>query len=146
MQISSQGLTLIKGFEQFRARAYWDATGRKWSVGYGETLGVTRESEMTEPQAAEQLSRRVNQDFGPGVLAAIPGIELLPREFDALCSLAYNIGTEEFHNSSVASLLRAGNKFGAAEHFALFNESGGQVLTGLVLRRAHEMRIFLVGY
>jgi lysozyme len=148
LEVSPQGIALIKGFEQFRANAYWDAMGKVWTVGYGETNGVTRDSVVTEAEASQQLANRVHQDFTPGVLDAIPRFSdrMLGNELDALVSLAYNIGIGKFHGSTLAQLLNRGEVFSAAEEFAVWNKSGGQVLEGLVRRRAKEMRVFLVGY
>ena len=63
--------------------------------------------------------------------------------FDALVSLAYNIGTGALAGSSIIRKLKAGDKLGAANAFRLYNKSGGQVLKGLVNRREEERKIFL---
>ena len=63
--------------------------------------------------------------------------------FDALISLAYNIGTSALAGSSIIRKLKAGDKLGAANAFRLYNKSGGQVLKGLINRREEERKIFL---
>ena len=50
--------------------------------------------------------------------------------FDALVSLAYNIGAGALAGSSIIRKLKAGDKLGAANAFRLYNKSGGQVLKG----------------
>lgn len=148
LDVSPQGLKLIKGFELFRDRAYWDPKGKVWTIGYGETLGVKENDTVSEQDATANLESRLHHDFAPAVLDALPKFRerLLSNELDALVSLAYNIGTGAFHGSTLAQLLNRGEVFSAAEEFAVWNHAGGVADPVLVRRRAKEMRIFLVGY
>jgi hypothetical protein len=82
--------------------------------------------------------------FGDAVMQAV-GLPLRQHEFDALTSLAFNIGTQAFAASSVARLLRAGDRGRAADAILSWNRAGGHVLSGLVARRADERRLFLTG-
>src|SRR4051794_41147845 len=39
--ISDAGVAFIASFEGFRSAPYWDALGRCWTIGFGETHGIT---------------------------------------------------------------------------------------------------------
>ena len=54
MQISKQGIALIKRFEGFRNRAYKCPAG-VWTIGYGHTKGVKAGQAITTQQAEELL-------------------------------------------------------------------------------------------
>ena len=63
-------------------------------------------------------------------------------QFDALVCLAYNIGLGNFRTSTLVRKLNAGDIDGAAQQFAVWNKAGGQVMRGLVRRRAAERALF----
>ena len=79
------------------------------------------------------------------VIAALNAdeIEVTQGMFDALVSLAYNIGVGGLSKSSVIRHLKAGNKEAAADAFLLWNKAGDRVLAGLTRRRQAERRVFL---
>lgn len=64
------------------------------------------------------------------------------HEFDALVSLAYNIGTRALATSTLLRMHNAGDKAGAAEQFGRWNRAGGRVLAGLVKRRGAEAALY----
>ena len=64
------------------------------------------------------------------------------NQFSAMVSLCYNIGVVGFANSSVLRFTNEGRLAEAAASFALWNKAGGQVLRGLVRRRAAEAELF----
>ena len=102
---------------------------------------------LTEAEAAELKRTITNRDFVPSVNVMlrdeIKAGKITQNMFDALVSLAYNIGTGALADSSIIRKLKAGDKLGAANAFRLYNKSGGQVLKGLVNRREEERKIFL---
>jgi lysozyme len=57
--------------------------------------------------------------------------------------LTYNIGETAFKTSTLLAKLNKGDLNGAADQFAVWNKGGGQVLKGLVRRRAAERELFL---
>jgi hypothetical protein len=73
-------------------------------------------------------------------------VDLNPNERAALISLVYNIGEANFKASTLLKLLNEGNRSGAAEQFARWNKSGGQVLDGLTKRRQIEAELFRKKY
>jgi GH24 family phage-related lysozyme (muramidase) len=77
---------------------------------------------------------------------SIVKVDLNPNERAALISLVYNIGEANFKASTLLKLLNEGDRPGAAEQFARWNKSGGQVLDGLTKRRQIEAELFRKEY
>ena len=65
------------------------------------------------------------------------------NQFDALVSLAYNIGTGAFNKSTLVKKLNAGDIRGAADQFDVWINAGGKRMQGLVNRRAREKALYL---
>lgn len=116
-------------------------SAKPWTVGYGETKGVTMQSQVTKAGAAAQLRRRL-EEFGTGVLRALT-VPPTQNEFDALLSLAYNIGLPAFSSSTVVRAHNRGDKAAAGRAFNLFNIANGKKNDGLVARRAAESAVYL---
>ncbi len=144
MKTSREGLDLIKGFEGLELVAYEDAAG-VLTIGYGHTSMagpplVTEGMIITEQEANDMLVRDVvkYEQAVTRYLTRAP----TQHEFDAMVSLCYNIGPDNFSRSSVLKYFNAGDKGQAAASFALWNKAGGKVLKGLVTRRAAEAKHF----
>lgn len=152
MKLSMQGLELIKQFEGFRSAPYRCPAG-VWTIGYGNTYYAdgtkvkSTDKPLTKKEASELKLAIINQDFAPAInnLLAdeIKAGKISQPMFDALISLAYNIGLKGLSNSSVIRLLKSGNITAAADAFLRWNKSNGRVLTGLVNRRKQERELFL---
>jgi lysozyme len=147
MQITSEGLALIKRFEGFRAAAYRDSAG-VWTIGYGHTsmagapqvhagLRITR-------AAAEAVLKRDIDAFAAGV-GRLVSAELSAAQFSALVSFAYNVGLGNFRSSSVLKAVNARDFDQVPRRLALWVKAGGRVLPGLVKRRAAEAEMFAMG-
>lgn len=140
MQPSQNCLNLIMRFEGCRLVAYQDQGGR-WTIGYGHTFGVSDGLTITQAQANTFLQA----DAG-NVAALVSKYLTAPpsqNQFDALVSLAYNIGPTRFAGSTLLRLFNAGDVLGAAGQFRFWNLVDGQVDTGLVNRRAAERALFV---
>lgn len=141
MRVSSAGLSLIKHSESFQAKAYLCPAG-KLTLGYGSTGPHVRPGmTITEPQASALLMQDVSR-FEKGVLEAVK-VSLSQHQFDALVSLAFNIGLGAFRASTLVRKLNAGKFAEAAQQFARWNRGDGRVLPGLIVRRAAEAALFL---
>lgn len=142
MQTSPSGLALIKRFEGFSALPYRCPAG-KMTIGYGHVIRPTDvfEQGCVTEETAETLLKQdiayVERIITRAVLTPIN-----PNQFDALVSLAYNIGIEAFVNSTLLRLLNEGNPEAAAAQFARWTYAGGRKLDGLVQRRAAEAALF----
>ena len=142
MQVSQRGIDLIKQAEGVRLTAYPDpgTGGVPWTIGYGTTKGVTRGMTITQARA-EQLLREDLQRFGDEVSRLVK-VRLCQHQFDALVSLAYNIGATAFEESTLLRKLNDGEYDGAAGQFGRWVYGGGKILSGLVKRRAAEKALF----
>lgn len=141
--MSPDGLTILQYFESCRLEAYWDADGKVWTIGWGDTgPGVVKGLRITQADADERLRRRLAREFVPGVLKALtrPATQ---AQLDAMVDLAYNIGVSAFQGSTLVRLFNAGDFTGAAEQFPRWSKSSGKVLLGLRRRRAADRARFL---
>ncbi|MCX5470461.1 lysozyme [Alcaligenes sp. A-TC2] len=140
--MSPDGLAILQYFESCRLEAYWDADGKVWTIGWGDTgPDVVKGLRITQAEADERLQRRLAREFVPGVLKALtrPATQ---AQIDAMVDLAYNIGVSAFQGSMLVRLFNAGDAAGAAEQFSRWNKSNGKVLLGLRRRRAADRMRF----
>ncbi|KAA0910695.1 lysozyme [Pusillimonas sp. ANT_WB101] len=141
--MGDEGQKVLKYFEQCRLKAYWDATGKVWTIGWGHTGPDVYEGLVITQARADQLLRdRLAREFVPGVLGAVT-CSMAQHELDAMVDLAYNIGVVAFAGSTLVRKFNAGDAAGAADEFPRWNKSGGQVLLGLRRRRAANRALFL---
>lgn len=139
MQISVNGLNLIKRFEGCRLTAYKDPVGIL-TIGYGHTKNVKVGQKITQAQADEYL--RADVSTAEKAVNALP-YNLNPNQFDALVSFTFNCGTGNLKK------LTDSNKRTLAQISARipnYNRAGGKVLPGLTRRRAAEKALFDAPY
>lgn len=145
MTISSVGIQLITSFEDLRLKAYDDGVG-VWTIGYGTTIypnGVAvKEGDSCTLEQAKSFFQHYLRRFQTAVNDAV-SVPLSQNQFDALVSLAYNIGTNAFKTSTLVKYLNALAYNAAADEFQKWNRGGGKVLKGLVRRREAERALFL---
>lgn len=157
LKLSKRGADLMKRYEGFSSAPYIDMVGVS-TIGYGNTYYPDRrkvkmtDAHLSEPQAAQLAMDIVNLDFAPAVNKIfkdeIASGKLNQNMFDALVSLAYNIGTSALANSnSVTGNIKKGNYKAAADGFLLWNKGrvNGklQAINGLTRRRTEERGLFL---
>jgi lysozyme len=147
MNVSDEGLELIKSHEGFRPRAYRDPVG-VWTIGYGHTsmAGPPRVAaglEMSEEEAEAVLRRDVER-VATGVRRLLKR-DLGDARFSALVSFAYNVGLANFERSSVLKAVNAGDFEAVPRRLALWVKAGGRTLPGLIRRRAAEAALFAGG-
>ncbi len=156
------GLLLIEAFEGLRTKAYRCPAG-VWTIGVGHTSDaggtftlksgakaskVCSGQELTESEARNLFAVDIDK-FEDQVERLIWRAKSEPKshEFDALVSLAFNIGVGAFQKSTVLRKFLAGDKAGAADAFLAWNKAtvGGKkvVVKGLVRRREAERWFFL---
>jgi lysozyme len=140
-RMNAAGLALLKRWESLRLKAYVCPAG-VLTIGYGHTGDVQPHHVISEHQADVILGHDLER-FEAGVAGLTEDCGLTDNEFSACVSLAYNIGLTAFGSSTLLRRLRAGDKAGAAEQFAVWRKAGGKVLAGLVSRRADERALFL---
>lgn len=148
---SVAAFSIIKEFEGYarklpdgRCQAYPDpgSGGDPWTIGFGSTgPGIARGVVWTRQQAEERLEADVIK-FAAGVASRIGDAATTQGEFDAMTSLAYNIGLGNFEKSTLLRKHKAGDQVGAAGQFAVWNKAAGHVMTGLTRRRAAEAALY----
>lgn len=138
--MNKHALDLIKSFEGLRLKAYRD-TGGVWTIGYGETRGVSEGQIITKAQAEDMLTKRV-AIFESGVHSLVK-VTLNDKQLGALISFAYNLGLDALAKSTLLKLINAGKLIEAAAQFSRWNKDNGVVLKGLVKRRAAEQDLFV---
>ena len=144
MKVSSKGLELIKEFEGFSSVAYL-CSAKKVTIGYGNTFWEDRTpvkmGDQISKERAETLLKHVVDNFSVAVEVDIK-IEVTQNQFDAMVSLAYNIGLGAFKNSTLLRQLNRGNFVGASQEFLRWDKSNGKPLLGLTRRREREKLLF----
>lgn len=145
MVVSLFGVDLICNFEGKRLTAYDDGVG-VWTIGFGTTvypngIKVMKGDTCTETQAKTYMAHDLKK-FEATVNKAVT-VQLNQNQFDALVSLAYNIGTRAFSKSTLVKKLNDNDIHGAADQFDVWVNAGGKRMQGLVNRRAKEKALFL---
>jgi lysozyme len=111
------------------------------TIGYGHTRHVTVGDTCTADQAEQWLEN----DLAPTAVAMTAAIRVpeSQQQFDAICSLAFNVGIGAIRGSTLLRKLNAADTDGAALQFTAWEMAGGQVVAGLEKRRIAEQQIFL---
>ena len=145
LTLSAAGLVGIVQYESYRSTAYDDGVGVH-TIGFGSTVGVKPGDTIT----VERALIRAQQDASKteAALKRCVKVPLAQYELDAYVSLAYNIGTTAFCNSTLTRKLNAGDYAGACREITHaknkrgeevgFTYAGGKRMRGLIKRRAAE--------
>lgn len=140
MKIGDKGLELIKSFEGCKLEAYMPTAEDVPTIGYGHTRGVAMGDTCTQDEADEWL--RGDLSWVEDCINNSIRVPLTQNEFDALCSLVFNIGCGAFKASTLARMLNDSDYDGAAEQFKRWDKQAGKQLAGLTRRRAAEHELF----
>lgn len=143
MQISENGVALIKRYEGCRLTAYKPVAGEKYyTIGWGHYgADVTKDMKITQAQADTMLlcdlvkyERYVNnKNFVPQIN------QLNQNQFDALVSFCYNCGCGNLQKLCKGKTIQK-----IANDILKYNHgAGGVVLKGLTRRRKEEQKLFL---
>ena len=145
MKISDKGVQFIKQFEGLSLVAYRPVpTEKHLTIGYGHYGADVQAGQTISKERAEQMLRSDIQRFELGVARHVTA-PVNQDQFDALVSLAYNIGLGAFQSSTLLKKLNQKDYKGAAAEFGRWNKGGGKVLKGLVTRRQKERDLFEKG-
>jgi len=143
-RVSRAAIELIKQFEGYRRQAAQLPDGR-WTIGHGHTLTAREGAEVSETDAEALLVYdliAVQHVVNENILAP-----LSQNQFDALCTFAFNVGTDNFRRSQVLKRLNAGAAVQAACAMELWRKADFEgeriVIDALVRRRAAEKALFL---
>lgn len=151
MRVSAAGIDFIKSWESLKLTAYTatadEARRGIWTIGYGSTYWpdgtpVKQGDKLADEAEAEHLFSITLDDFELCVCGELVW-PIEQHRFDAMVSLAYNIGISAFRGSTIAKLLKAGEHEAIANQFPRWNKQSGKVLAGLVRRREQERLMYL---
>lgn len=144
MQISSNGITKLKREEGEKLKAYLDSRGIP-TIGVGHTgkidgkpvaLGMT----ITAEKSSELL--KGDLQWVEDAISSLVRVPLNQNQYDALCSLIFNIGKTAFSGSTVLRQLNLKNYQEAADAFLLWKKAGNDPDI-LLPRRQRERTLFL---
>lgn len=120
MQIDKAGLEFIESLEGYRSKVYKDTKGI-YTIGIGSTMidgkPVTKDTPpITRDKALELLREYVERVCAP----RLAKYNLNQNQYNALCSIIYNIGGSVFDNSTMKKLLDSG-KYNIGFAIAMWN-------------------------
>lgn len=144
----NKGISTIKKFEGLKLKAYKCPAGL-WTIGYGNTFfeNGTRvvEGDKITIDRADQLLFFVVNKFEAEVKKLVTSA-INENQLGALTSFAFNAGSG---NLAKSTLLKKVNKNPndptIRDEFMRWTKAGGQVLRGLVTRRAAEADLYFTG-
>ena len=143
MNISQEGLSLIKKFEGCKLESYKCAAG-VWTIGFGSTSGVEEGMEISQERADMLLLEDV-EVFEEAVNNLVE-VDLEQNQFDALVAWTFNLGSTNLKNSTLLKVLNDKNYEGVPEQIKRWNKATvdgeRQVFEGLVRRREAESLLF----
>lgn len=153
LRTTTAGLAIIREFEGFRGGAYLCPAG-VWTIGFGHTTAaggpsVSKGMVWTRAKAEQVLRDDVDrfEDQIERLIAKAKVNRVEPHEFDAMVSLAFNIGPAAFAGSTVLKKYLRGDKRGAADAFLSWNKARVdgvlKPIAGLTRRRQAERALFL---
>ncbi len=116
------------------ATACWGLTGKDMH-GNRIVPGTKYTQQECETTLVKDLKK-----FNDTVNKAVT-VEMKPYEEIAYTSLAWNIGTAAFSNSTLVKKLNAGDHSGACKELLRWNKAGGKEVRGLTNRRNHEYKV-----
>jgi lysozyme len=156
MHTSPTGISLIKSYEEFAARRYL-CPAKKWTIGWGHVITPAEWPTLADATLTEAQGEAIMADdlryFEDQVRRAVT-VPLTQGQFDALVSIVFNVGPgapgvrdgiiwlKSGKPSTLLARLNAGDYAAAAAQFPNWKFCGGNVLAGLVRRRAAERALF----
>jgi lysozyme len=141
-----RGLDLIVEFEGEILKVYNDGFGYP-TAGVGHLLSPAEKRAMpigtkiTRQQSRDWLKQDLEE--AESAVNSTITVPITQNQFDAMTSLAFNIGTTGFKRSTLARKLNARHFAEAADAFLSWNKSRGKVVAGLARRRKAERALFL---
>lgn len=141
MNISEQGIALIKSFEGCRLTAYKAVNTEKYyTIGWGHYGADVKAGQTISQGEADALLLSDLQRFVKYTNTYTACLNLNQDQFDALVSFCYNCGP-----GTLKKLVAGRTLDEIAEHITDYTKSGGKILKGLERRRQQEKEMFCKG-
>jgi len=153
METSDNGMQFIEDHEGVRNDVYLDCAGYP-TVGVGHLVQPEDNLDVGDIISDQQVEDFLagDLDISENAINDDVTVPLTQNQFDALSSFVFNVGTGNFGTSTLLKLLNQGNYGkeisdgvydGAAGEFPKWCHAGGEVVQGLVNRRADEQALFM---
>jgi lysozyme len=140
MKPSENCAAITKEFEGCKLKTYKCPAG-VWTIGYGHTGADVHEGlEINQERADELLMQDLTE--AARYVNIYVKVQLNQNQFDALTDFVYNAGAGSFKSSTLLLTINNEEFDKAAQEFGKWVKGGGQVLPGLVRRRAAEAALF----
>ena len=141
MEISKQGIDLIKKFEGFKPYAYL-CPANVLTIGYGHTKGVRLGQTCTEAEA-EQFLKEDLEIAEAEVNKVASEVELTQGQYDSLVSFTFNLGAKNFQTSTLRrKVLNNPADPAIKAEFGKWVYVKGKVSPGLQRRRLEESKLY----
>ena len=143
MEISQEGIALIKRFEGCKLQAYKCSAGVP-TIGFGSTRGVTMDMEISQDRAEALLLEDVS-DFEEEVNKCVK-VPLEQNQFDALVAWTFNLGGSNLRSSTMLKVLNNSEYEKVPSEMKRWNKvtvNGEKIVSdGLMRRREAESLLF----
>lgn len=145
-KISTNGLTVLKHLEGFRAKPYLDGAGVA-TIGYGSTYYKDgKRVHLADAPIGEYEASCLLDDLLVHFERSVDAYtrdDITQNQFDALVCFAYNCGANAFKNST---LLKCVNEYKSDDEiktqFMRWTKVNGVVSVGLRNRRIAEIKLY----
>jgi len=135
MKTSAEGVALIKKFEGCKLQSYL-CSADVWTLGFGHTRGVKEGDSCTQEQAEQTLVDDLFE-FEKYVHKHV-NVALDQNQFDALVAWTFNLGPTNLRESTLLKRVNEERFSDVPTEIRRWNRAGGEVVQGLVRRRAAE--------
>jgi lysozyme len=146
MKLDENGYKLIQGFEGLSLVPYL-CSAKVATIGYGATFypsskKVTMQDAPISLATAKWMFKETADKFAADVNKMIKA-NINQNQFNAIVSLAYNIGLAGLAKSSLLKKVNANPSDPTITNsFMIWNKAGGKVLNGLTKRRTIEAKLY----
>lgn len=146
MKLDENGYKLIQSFEGLSLVPYKCSAGIP-TIGYGNTfypsgIKVTMNDKSISLDTAKWMLKQTADKFASQVDSLIKS-NINQNQFNALVSIAYNIGIGGLQKSSLLKKVNANpNDSTIRNSFLIWNKAGGVENNGLTKRRTKEAQLY----
>jgi len=141
MNLSNEGLELLKKSEGFRNLVYADLTGLR-TIGFGHRLKANEQypSGVTTEQAESILA--ADLAVAQSAIGRLVHVPLSQGQFDALVDFVFNLGAGRLAASTLLRYLNEGKYDAAAWELLAWDHAGHREIAALKRRREAEVRLW----
>jgi len=159
-KMSQKGIDFLKGYEsevkKYGKHILYNDDSGYCTIGYGHLvngrkscskISKTHKSKYTKGLTDKEAEDLFREDLKKREKAVNKLVKkpICQQEFDAMLSLAYNVGVKNLEISNVLKYTNMGKRDEAKKWFKSFEKSNGKRLNGLVKRRKSESNMYECG-